>query len=211
MSYPPKLDVPDDGADVRTALAALVTQEPELPTGSADIERRGRRRLAQRRILGTAAGAVVLAAAGVSAFSLAGNPVEPSPIAQAPETTAPIDTTDPAGGSMLAEGFPVGSAVDAVASALPAGASLGELPMDIGWREDGLLDVPVVTAAGPAIVTLQVVDGACSATVSPDGALSSAELAAIGDAVCAEWVATGSLPVIPAGPAGEERPDLAAQ
>jgi hypothetical protein len=41
--------------------------------------------------------------------------------------------------------------------------------------------------------------------------LTAAELAAVADAVCAEWVAGGSLPVIPAGSAGEEQPDLAAR
>jgi len=219
MSHSPTPDG-DDAADVRTALATLVTHEPALPAGSADIERRGRRRLAQRRILGTAAGAVVLAAAGVSAFSLIDRPADPTQVAQPPEVTVPVDvpSEDPAGSTGLAEGFPVGSAVDAVASALPAGASLADLPMDIGWREGGLLDVPValgpVTGTPPApthFITIQVVDGTCAASVTPSDALTQADLDAIAAAVCTEWVATGSLPVIPADPTGEERPDLAAQ
>jgi hypothetical protein len=204
-------NLPDDGADIRTALGTLVAHEPELPSGSADIERRGRRRVTTRRLGGTVATAVVLVAAGVGAFSLAGRgPAEPTPIAQPPETTTPADTSDTVGGSVLAEGFPVGSAVDAVASALPAGASLGELPMDIGWREGGLLDVPVVTAAGPVTLTVQVVDGTCSATVAPADSLTPPDLDGIAASVCAEWAATGSLPII-WGPPGEERPDLAAQ
>jgi hypothetical protein len=216
MSNPHHSDTDDDGADVRTALATLVAYEPDLPSGSADIERRGRRRLTTQR-LGGAAAVVVLAAAGVSALSLAGGPTEPDQVAQPSEVTAPVDTTDPAG-STIVQGFPVGSAVDAVGAALPAGASLAELPMDIGWREGGLLDVPVTL--GPAtgtpgapthVITIQVVDGDCSATVNPADALSNVELTAIAQSVCAEWVATGSLPVIPAGPSGEESPELANQ
>src|SRR5690606_19841313 len=105
-----------------------------------------------------------------------------------------------------------------VARALPAGISLAELPLDAGWREDGRLDVPVVvgpvTGTPPPathLITIQVVDGACSATVEPADALSEADLDAIAASVCAEWVATGSPPVIPADPSGEEQPDLAAQ
>ncbi|MBX6752300.1 MAG: hypothetical protein IRY85_22005, partial [Micromonosporaceae bacterium] len=151
MTNPHTPDVDDDAADVRTALATLVAHEPDLPSGSADIERRGRRRLAQQRILGTVAAALVVVAAGVGALSLVGGPIEPTQVAQPPDTTTPVDlpSDDPAGGSQLAVGFPVGSAVDAVASALPAGVSLGELPMDIGWREGGQLDLPVVAADGP--------------------------------------------------------------
>lgn len=213
-------DVDDDAADVRTALAALVAHEPDLPSGTADIERRGRRRLAQRRILGTVGATLVVVAAGVGALSLVGGPAEPTPVAQPPDTTTPVDlpSDDPAGGSQLAVGFPVGSAVEAVASALPAGVSLSELPMDIGWREGGLLDIPIalgpVTGTPPApthLVTIQVRDGVCSAAVEPAGALSDATLSAIADAVCAEWVALGSPPVTPADPSGEQRPDVAAQ
>lgn len=213
MSTTPTPDT-DDAADIRAALATLVAHEPDLPSGTADIERRGRRRLATRRLGGTAAAAIILAAAGVGALSLAGGPDEPTQVASPPDTTAPVDPGDPAGGSMLPVGFPVGSAVDAAASALPAGVSLGELPMDIGWREGGQLDVPVVAAAGPATLTVQVADEACSAWIAePAGwdALTAADLAAIADAVCAEWLATGSLPIIPADPTGEEQPDLAAQ
>jgi hypothetical protein len=184
-----------------------VATEPDLPSGAADIERRGRRHLARRSWAMSAAAAVVVAAAGVTAFTLY-DPSGPStPVAQPPEATA----TSPSIDTGLPVGFPVGSAVDAVAAALPAGASLGELPMDIGWREGGLLDVPVVTAIGPATVTVQVVNGVCDATVAPVDALTGADLEAIAASVCAAWVETGSLPVIPAGPPGEERPDLAAQ
>jgi hypothetical protein len=191
-------------ADVRAAMAALVATEPELPTGSADIERRGRRRLAQQR-WGVAAAALVVAAAGVSAISLTVGSGPATPVAQPPAVTG----TNPDGNTGLAEGFPIGSAVEAVGSALPAGASLGELPMDIAWRVGGLLDVPVATTGGPATVTIQVVDGTCTATVAPVGALSADDLGAIGVSVCIEWFETGSLPVIPGVP-GAEQPDLAA-
>jgi hypothetical protein len=30
-----------------------------------------------------------------------------------------------------------------LAAALPAGASVAELPVDIGWRAGGLLEVPI--------------------------------------------------------------------
>lgn len=213
MSTDPTANI-DDAADIRAAMATLVAHEPDLPSGSADIERRGRRRLAARRLGGAAAATVVLAAAGIGVLSLAGGPDEPTQVASPPDTAAPIDPAGPAGGAMLPVGFPVGAAVDAVASALPAGVGLGELPMDIGWRVGGQLDVPLTAQTGPATLTVQVADGACSAWVAePAGwdGLTPAEVQAIADAVCAEWVATGSLPVIPADASGEERPDLAAQ
>lgn len=135
-------------------------------------------------------------------------------MAQPPEVTAPVDLPgdDPASGSEIIQGFPVGSAIDALASALPTGASVGDLPMDIGWRAGGLLEVPIITTAGTsATVTIQIADGRCTATVDPADMLSEADLAAIADKVCAEWVALKSPPIIPADPSGEERPDLAAQ
>src|SRR5690606_21937089 len=134
-----------DAQDVRAALATLVSSEPDLPSGADDIAQRGRRRLARRRLGGANAAAVVLGtAAGVTALSLGpvGSPA-PDQVALAPEVSAPVDDPAGSGGTGLAEGFPVGSAVDAVARSLPPGASIAELPMDIGWRVGGLLDVPV--------------------------------------------------------------------
>jgi hypothetical protein len=195
-----------DPTDLRSALATLVAQEPDLPSGTADIERRGRRQLARRRWGGAVATAFVVAAAGVAAVNLNGTG-GPEPHVALPPTAT---TSDPAG-TGLAEGFPIGSAVDAVASALPSGASLGELPMDIAWQEGGLLDVPVITAAGAVTVTIQVAEGRCAATASPVDGLTAADLTAVADAVCAEWTAGGSLPVIPAGQPGDEQPDLAAR
>ena len=195
-----------DPADVRAALATLVSTEPALPTGSADIERRGRRLLTQRRASTGVAAALVLVAAGLGAVQLAGSQRPGATIAQPPGSSI----TDPSG-AQLPSGFPIGSAVDAVASALPGGAVVGELPTDIGWRAGGLLDVPVEVDSTSVALTVQVADGTCAASVTPSDALTQADLDAIAAAVCAEWVATGSLPVIPAGPPGEERPDLAAQ
>jgi hypothetical protein len=83
--------------------------------------------------------------------------------------------------------------------------------MDIGWQEGGLLDVPVLTATGEVTVTIQVAQDGCAATASPVDGLTQAELSAVADAVCAEWVAGGSLPVVPAGQPDEEQPDLAAR
>jgi len=195
-------DVEPEAAHLRTALATLVATEPELPAGSADIERRGKRRLAQRR-WGAIAGALVVAAAGVTAVSLTSGPDPVRHVAQPPTES------EPGNGSQLAEGFPIGSAVNGVAAALPAGVSLGELPMDISWRAGGLLDVPVVTTAGPATLTLRVSDGTCEATVLPIETMTWAELDAIARSVCAEWISNGS-PVVIIGP-GEENPDAASQ
>lgn len=197
-------------ADVRAALATLVSTEPDLPTGSADIERRGRRLRFQRRMTAGAGGALVLVAAGLGALQLTGGEQTGTTTAQPPASSS----TD-SGGSQLASGFPVGSAVDAVAAALPASFAVADLPMDIGWRAGGLLEVPIgfgpVTGTPPAathVITIEVSDGTCAATVTPSDALTQAELDAIATAVCAEWAATGSPRVIP-GAAGEENPDLA--
>jgi hypothetical protein len=185
--------------DLRAALATLVADEPALPTGADDIERRGRRRRDRRRI------AIGTGAAGVLAFGLggvwaagAGGPDAP-PAAVPGPTSAPAD---PAGGTGLAEGFPLGSAIDAVAG---AGVVLGEIPMDLGWQAGGVLTLPLADGT-PLSITVGP-DG-CTATSAE---LSASRSAAVAEAVCAAWAAEGSPEIVPAGPPGEERPDLAAR
>jgi hypothetical protein len=195
-----------DPTDVRSALATLVADEPTLPSGVDDIERRGRRRLARRR-LGWAAGAVaaiVGVSLGATALTGGGTPAAPAPVAVAP---APVDG-GPAGGSQLAQGFTVDAALRALGTVLPA-EQVGDLPMDIGWREGGHLSIPVVAPSGT--LTLTIAGGTCTATVDPAGAIGASRLDAIADAICAAWRADGSPAITPAGPAGPEQPDLAAQ
>jgi hypothetical protein len=189
-----------EAAEVRAALATLVATEPALPGGVDDIERRGRNRVTRLRLAtGGALASVVIAAGVVAAWpgAPAGGPASP-PVAAAPATT----TFDPAGGTMLPTGFPIGSAVDAVAS---AGVALAELPMDIGWSEAGSLTLPLAPS-GSLVVT--VAGGSCTAQAA---SLSAAQLAAVADAVCAAWRDAGSPDIIPAGPPGAEQPELAAQ
>lgn len=112
-------------------------------------------------------------------------------------------------GTGLAVGFPVGSAVDAVLTALPAAVTLGDLPMDIHWREGGRLDLPVTGGAGEATLALEVTDGGCAATLEPAGLLSAAELETVAGAVCDAWRAAGSPAIVPGGPVGEEQPEYA--
>ena len=195
-------DTEPDAAQVRTALATLVATEPELPAGTADIERRGRRRLVGRYWGGLAAAVLVVTVASLGASSLRG---PAAPVAAVPDDTSPI------GGSQLAMGFPLGSATAAVQAALPAGVSLGELPMDLAFQPGGQLDLPVNTPAGPATLTVRIDQGRCDASVLPLESMTWSELAAIAASVCSEWIATGSLPVVPGDPSGVERPDLAAQ
>jgi hypothetical protein len=207
-----------DPAEVRTAFATLVAGEPALPSGSDDIERRGRRRLARRRLAGLAVVVMAAGAAGLVAVTVAGTGAGPTsgPVAGPP--APPVDVTDPggaaggpAGGAQLAQGFTVDAAVTSLLPALPSGVNVGELPMDIGWREGGTLDIPLDGADGHGVLTIRIADGSCSASVAPAGLLSAGQLDAATDAVCAAWVADGSPAIVPAGPPGPEQPDLANQ
>ncbi|MBV1855105.1 hypothetical protein [Catellatospora tritici] len=192
----------DHEDEVRAALAALVADEPDLPGGTADIEQRGIRRRNRRFATIGALVAVPLLAGAVAVAAWPTSTPAPRPLAQ---PSASPQLADPNAGSQLATGFPLGSAVDAVSEALPAGVSLAELPMDLGWQADGSLTLPL--AAGGEL-TLTVADGTCS--VSAPG-LNAAQGRTAADAVCAAWRAAGSPPVAPVGPAPAEQPELAAQ
>jgi hypothetical protein len=191
--------------DLHHALATLVADEPGLPSGADDIERRGRRRRDRRR-LAVAAGAAGVLAVGLGGAWLvsAGPAATPPPVAIAPPAEA-APTGDPGvdpGGTGLAQGFPLGSAIDAVTG---AGVAVGEIPMDLGWEPDGGLTLPL--ADGTA---LRVTVGPAGCTASAPG-WGAARSATVADAVCAAWVDAGSPAIVPAGPPGAERPDLAAQ
>ncbi|MEV4413812.1 hypothetical protein [Catellatospora sp. NPDC049609] len=190
--------------DVRAALAVLVADEPDLPSGAEDIERRGVRRRNRRYAL---LGALALSPALAGAVALGVWPRSaPPPQATAlPPASPTAAEVDPAGGTQLATGFPLGSAVDAVAVALPAGVSLAELPMDLSWQADGSLALPLT---GGGTLTVTVAEGACTAAAP---ALSGTQAVAVADAVCAAWRAAGSPPIVPTDPDAAERPDLAAQ
>jgi hypothetical protein len=204
-----------DAGEVRSAFATLVAAEPELPTGTDDIERRGRRRLVRRRLAGLAVVVVAAGAAGLVAVTVAGTGAGPTsgPVAAPPPAgdSAGPDPGAAAGGAQLAQGFTVDAAVTSLLPALPAGVSVGELPMDIGWRTGGTLDVPLTGPAGNGVLTIRIADGACSASVAPAGLLAAGDLDAVTDAVCAAWAADGSPAIVPAGPPGPEQPDLANQ
>ncbi|GHJ48320.1 hypothetical protein Cs7R123_56620 [Catellatospora sp. TT07R-123] len=188
--------------EVRAALAALVADEPDLPGGTADIERRGVRRRNRRF---AAIGALVATPLLVGVVAVAAWPTpQPQPLAQ-PPAASPTQFVDPNAGTQLATGFPLGSAVDAVAGALPAGVALAELPMDLSWQADGSVRLPL--AAGGEL-TVAVAGGTCTASAA---ALETADAAKVADALCAAWVALGSPPVAPAGPAPSDQPDLAAR
>jgi hypothetical protein len=129
-----------------------------------------------------------------------------------PQTEAPADpaepVVDPAGGTMLPSGFPVGSAVDAVQSVLPAGVELGLLPADLGWGEDASLAL-VLASQGISFPLVVVVGEPCQAR-SP--ALTAQQAAAVAESVCEMWVSQGTLPVVPAGSrSGEVDPQDAAR
>lgn len=188
--------------DVRSALAALVADEPDLPGGTADIERRGVRRRNRRY---AAIGALALTPLLAGAVAVAVWPSAPPAQVTVQASPSPEPVFDPNAGTQLAVGFPLGSAVDAVSGALPPGVALAELPMDLGWGEGGTLVLPL---ASGGTLTVTVADGDC---VVDTQRLTPAQATATADAVCAAWVAAGSPPVLPADPNASERPDLAAQ
>jgi hypothetical protein len=195
-----------DPAEVRSALATLVATEPALPSGTDDIERRGRRRLVRRRLAGLAVAVVAIGAAGVAVAVAEGPEPARTPVAAPPE--APVDSGaagGPAGGAQLAQGFTVDAAVSAAAA---AGAGIGELPMDVGWRTGGTLDLPL-RAGG--VLTIRIAGGACDTSVAPASVLSNDVLKAVTDAVCAAWVAAGSPHIVASVPGGPEQPELANQ
>lgn len=174
MSHPGDSDL-DDGADVRTALAALLENEPDLPSGSTDIERRGRRRLVARRLGGGVAAAVVLAA-GLTAVSLAARgPAGPTQVAQSPVATAspgPVNTD-----RVLA----------AVARALPDGFSVDDVPIvdGVGGGQGVEIEIQLTRQDDERtwLLTVRVAENGCTATVEPT-AFSDADLEAIADAYC---------------------------
>lgn len=184
----------NDYDDVRSALATLVRDEPALPTGAEDIERRGIRRRNRRRAAIGAAALVPVLAGGVAIAAWPGA----TPV-QAPARTGP-----PAG-QQVAVGFPVGSAVDAVIGALPPGVELGDLPMDIGWHSGGMLTLPL---KGGASLTVAISGGTCTLSSS---ALNPAQASTVSYAVCTAWRAAGSPEITAASTPGPEQPELAAQ
>ncbi|GIF99067.1 hypothetical protein [Catellatospora citrea] len=188
--------------DVRSALAALVADEPDLPAGSADIERRGVRRRNRRY---AAIGALALTPLLAGAVAVAVWPSAPPAQVTAQASPTPEPAFDPNAGTQLAVGFPLGSAVDAVAGALPPGVGLAELPMDLGWGAGGTLVLPL---ASGGTLTVTVADGSCGIVTER---LTPTQATAAADAVCAAWAAAGSPPVLPSDPNASERPDLAAQ
>ncbi|GAA1406874.1 hypothetical protein [Catellatospora coxensis] len=188
--------------DVRSALAELVADEPDLPAGTADIERRGARRRNRRY---AAIGALALTPLLAGAVAVAVWPSAPPAQVTAQPSPSVEPVFDPNAGTQLAVGFPLGSAVDAVSGALPAGVALAELPMDLGWGAGGTLVLPL---ASGGTLTVTITDGACGVVTSQ---LTPAQATAAADAVCAAWVAAGSPPVLPADPSASERPDLAAR
>lgn len=193
-----------DHEDVRSALAALVADEPDLPGGTADIERRGQRRRNRRY---AAIGAAVLSPVLAGAVAVAVWPAAPPAdvTAQVPASPSAAAPVDPNAGSQLAVGFPLGSAVDAVSGALPAGLTLAELPMDLGWGADGTLALPLTSGGA---LTLTMTGGSCAVDAA---ALTSAQAVTVADAVCDAWRAAGSPPVAPADPSATYQPELAAQ
>jgi hypothetical protein len=207
-----------DPADVRAALAELVANEPALPSGTDDIERRGRHRRARRRLAGLAMALAAAGAAAATALAQAGPPAGPPSGSVAAPPVAPGDggpgagpAGGPAGGAQLAVGFTVDAAVTAVLVALPAGVSVGELPMDIGWRAGGTLDLPLDGTGRAGVLTIRITGGSCAVSVAPAGVLPHGDLDAVTESVCAAWVAAGSSDIVPAEPAGPEQPELADQ
>ncbi|MDI1462572.1 hypothetical protein QEZ54_16490 [Catellatospora sp. KI3] len=188
--------------EVRAALAALVADEPDLPGGSADIEQRGIRRRNRRF---TAIGALVAVPLLAGAVALAARPTQAPTTQPLAQPSPSPQLVDPNAGTQLPTGFPLGSAVDAVAGALPGGVSLAELPMDLGWQADGSLTLPLT---GGGVLTLTVANGDCS--VSAPG-LDAAQGKAAADAVCQAWRDAGSPPVAPVEPNPSEQPELAAR
>jgi hypothetical protein len=91
---------------------------------------------------------------------------------------------------MLPVGYPLGEAFAAFASALPAGVSLGEPPMDVAWGPGGTLVVPVVSGGRTGTSTLTL-GTPCTATAVA-GVLDARTATAAADAVCSSWAAFGS-------------------
>jgi hypothetical protein len=156
--------------ELTTLMRAAVDDAPQREWTIDRVRRDARARTARRRTWG-ALGLTSAAACVVAAAALAGG-TPAVPVAPESSTVA---------GTGLAVGFPVGSAIEAVMSALPAGVVVGELPQDIAWSGDSL-GVPLVVRGEPAGLALTASDQGCVAT-SP--ALDAASLERIAAAVCA--------------------------
>jgi hypothetical protein len=113
-------------------------------------------------------------------------------VASLPDPAPPASTVT----SGVAQGFPVGSAIEAAIPALPADVTIGELPMDIAWAGDQL-DVPIVVAGGSDVLVLTV-GATCTAEAA---SLDEQVLADVADAVCAarDTAASGGGAPLPGG------------
>lgn len=197
-------------SDIRSALAELVKGEPPLPSGSQDIERRGRRRLAWRRLVGGAMAVAVVVAAGLATAGLMGSATAPprpiaGPSAATGPAPAPSEGTGAAGGQHF-DGFTIGDVANAVNSALPPGAVVELGPGGTyGWQDGNSVELPLRTPAGGGALTIVFASRGCTATVAAATLLSATDLAAVAQAACDSWKAKGS-PSISATDSGVETP-----
>ncbi len=184
-----------DAAMLRGAFTTLLDAEPPLRHSLEDFESAGVRlrrdqALARRRRLGAGAGLLVAASAATwSATGQLRTPASPS-VAIATRTPPATATVDPAGGTMLARGFPLAQAFGTVSQALPDGVVLGDAPPDAAWEPGPRLAVPLVhgSAKGTSVLTL---GPTCRATAVA-GVLDAAAAQHVADAVCAAWREAGS-------------------
>jgi hypothetical protein len=113
-------------------------------------------------------------------------------VASLPDPAPPASTVT----SGVAQGFPVGSAIEAAIPALPADVTIGELPMDIAWAGDQV-DVPIVVAGGSDVLVLTV-GATCTAEAA---SLDAQVLDDVAAAVCAarDTAASGGGAPLPGG------------
>jgi hypothetical protein len=165
-----------------TLLNDAVHDAPPRDWTLDQVRTAARARTARRRTWGALGGVAVAASVAAIAFALGGPVVQPA----APSA--------PAAGSGVAVGFPVGSAIEAAMSAFPSGVEVGELPVDIAWRDGTTLTIPIVVDGTPATLELVAADAGCTAT---SVALTSSTLDAVSSAVC-----TARQQALSSGPAG---------
>lgn len=172
--------------DLRTMMRYAAGDAPAREFSTPVIASAARARTRRRRTwygvgaLGAAACATAVAAVGYGA--LGGPSTSNPPVAIGPTASAPTDpgVIDP-GGISLPSSLPLGEAVAVVDAELPAGTTVGELPMDAAFTPDGSLTLPLATGSGAAELVLTATAAGCSAD---SAALDAATLDSIAAAIC---------------------------
>lgn len=171
----------------RSALAALVADEPALPAGTDDIEARGQRLRKRRRL--TSATTIAVALAATLALTVATVPGNGS--ARADRVAAPTAAATDNVAAKRSQTFTAGMAFAAASAMLPAGVVVGQPLAELSSPDGGTISFKIFAPDGSSGTLTFTLGGTCTATVSPVGFLPQADLPLYAERMCVVWRVTG--------------------